>query len=434
MARQQNLAGRMKPRIAIIGGGWAGCAAGLCLAEAGVAATLFEASPTLGGRARIVQAHDLSLDNGQHLLLGAYQHTLELIAKVWPDKHQALLRQPLALEQPPEFLLSCPTLPAPFHLLVGLLTAKGLTVDDKLAAARWMRTALRKPLAEDISVATLIATQPPSVRAALWEPLCVAALNTSIADASAKTFITILDKVFAHARADSDLLFPRCDLTQLFPQPAVDRILARGGRVHTHTRISHLSSTTTGFALSYLSGTEEFDRVIVAVAPQHVAKLIQTLPEMHDVVMGLSTYHYEAIATLYLQYPVTVKLARPMLGLANGPAQFVFDRGWTHGQSGLLALVASAARRPQHHAESWVQQACEQLANIATLPRPLWQKLIIEKQATYSCQPLLYKPENCTPLPGIFLAGDYTAGPYPATLESATLSGVKSAQLVLNSL
>lgn len=421
----------MKPRVAIIGGGWAGCAAGLILTEAGVAATLFEASPTLGGRARGVALNGVSLDNGQHLLLGAYQQTLELIAKVWPDSHDALLRQPLALAQPPDFLLSCPKLPAPFHLLTGLLTASGLTVGDKLAAARWMQALLRKPPDERISVATLIADQPPRVRAALWEPLCVAALNTPVEYASAKTFIAILQTVFTHARAHSDLLFPRCDLTRLFPQPAANRIMAMGGRIYTQTRITHITSTKAGFTLSTPTETHEFDRIIVAVAPQHLAKLIITMPALQKIMVGVATYHYEAIATLYLQYPTAVKLARPMLGLANGPAQFVFDRGWTHGQPGLLALVASAAPR---YMENWAEQACEQLTRIAPLPHPLWQKTIIEKQATYSCRPQLYKPENRTPQPGLFLAGDYTASPYPATLESATLSGVKSAELVLNSL
>ena len=123
-----------------------------------------------------------------------------------------------------------------------------------------------------------------------------------------------------------------------------------------------------------------------------------------------------------------------MLGLADGPAQFVFDRGPTHGQHGLLAVVASAASHLSEQASDWAVQARAQLTKIAALPNPLWQKSIIEKQATYACRPQLYRPGNHTLLPGLFLAGDYTASPYPATLESATLSGVKSAQQVLNSL
>lgn len=424
----------MTPRVAVIGGGWAGCAAGLSLAEAGVAVTLFEAGGTLGGRARGVQLNGLPLDNGQHLLLGAYEHTLKLIDQVWPDSTVALLRLPLALDQPPDFLLACPKLPAPFHLLAGLLTARGLTIWDKLAAARWMRSVFREPLADDISVATLIGTQPKKIRVALWEPLCVAALNTSVALASAKVFVAVLRAVFDHKRAKSDLLFPRCDLTQLFPKPAAKRMVALGGQVQLQTRITHIIPQTTGFILRTPHTSFAFDRVIVAVAPQHLAKLGNAVAALQDIIAGLATYHYEAIATLYLQYPPDVRLTRPMLSLSDGPAQFVFDRGPTHGQPGLLALVASAASRLSEQSSDWTTQARAQLSKIAALPRPLWQKTIVEKQATYSCRPQLYRPENHTPHPGLFLAGDYTAGPYPATLESATLSGVKSAQWVLNSL
>lgn len=426
----------MKLRVAIIGGGWTGCAAGLSLAEAGVAVTLFEASNTLGGRARGLQLNELSLDNGQHLLLGAYEHTLELIAKVWCDSTAApLLRLPLALAQPPDFLLACLRLPAPFHLLAGLLTARGLTMWDKLAAARWVQSVLREPpLADDISVATLIASQPQKIRATLWEPLCVAALNTPIAYASAKVFIAVLHAVFAQSRAKSDLLFPRCDLTRLFPEPAVKRMVALGSEVQMQTRITHLVPHDTGFTLSTQQTSFQFDRVIVAVAPQHLAKLGNAVPALEAIIAGVATYHYEAIATLYLQYPPEVQLPRPMLALADGPAQFVFDRGPTHDQSGLLALVASATSRITEQSGNWTEQARAQLTKMAALPYPIWQKAIIEKQATYSCRPQLYRPENRTSHPGLFLAGDYTAGAYPATLESATLSGVKSAQLVLNSL
>ena len=131
----------MNPRVAVIGGGWAGCAAGLSLAQAGINVTLFEAGNILGGRARGVEINGHTLDNGQHILLGAYTQTLKLIAEVnlrhsrSPDA--GLLRLPLVLDQPPDFSLVCPKLPAPLHLLVGLLAARGLSVYDKLAAARW---------------------------------------------------------------------------------------------------------------------------------------------------------------------------------------------------------------------------------------------------------------------------------------------------------
>lgn len=428
----------MTPRVAIIGGGWAGCAAGFSLAEAGIAVTLFEAGSTLGGRARGLELNGLELDNGQHLLLGAYRQTTQLIAAVNAEEgtqYVPLLRLPLALDQPPNFSLSCPPLPAPLHLLAGLLTARGISLLDKLAAARWMRVKLRQPLVDDISVAQLIALQPESIRAALWEPLCIAALNTPIAHASAKIYMQVLHAVFAHAREDSDLLFPRRDLTRLFPEPAAKRMVALGSQVHLHTRVFSMNYHADQFTLITQRDSFTFDRVIVAVAPQHLAKLGHAIPELHNIMAAVKTYHYEAIATLYVQYPSEVRLARPMLALSGGPAQFVFDRGQTHGQCGLLALVVSAASGliGQSQAE-WIGKALQQLSRIQALPDLIWQKAIVEKQATYSCRPNLARPDNHTSHPGLFLAGDYTVGPYPATLESATQSGVKSAHLVMNSL
>ena len=114
----------MKSRVAVIGGGWAGCAAALTLAEAGVPVTLFEAGRILGGRARSVDIEGQPLDNGQHILLGAYEQTLQLIDRLRPAASpDGLWRLPLALNQPPDFSLACPRLPAPLHLLAGLFQA-----------------------------------------------------------------------------------------------------------------------------------------------------------------------------------------------------------------------------------------------------------------------------------------------------------------------
>lgn len=429
----------MTPRVAVIGGGWAGCAAGLSLAEAGVNVTLFEAGNTLGGRARGLEINGLKLDNGQHILLGAYAQTMKLITAVnahHDTKAANILRSSLAINQPPEFSFACPRLPAPLHLLVGLFTARGLSASDKLAAARWVRHLLNnQSRINDTSVAQLIASQPEKVRIALWQPLCIAALNTPAEHASAQVFVHVLVAAFGEARHHSDLLFPRCDLTALFPQPAAERITALNGQVHLRTRVKSIESDAHKVKLTTHQGTAHYDRVILAVAPQHLAKICVELSELTDIIKKLAAYQYEAIATAYLQYSDRVSLPTPMLALSEGPAQFVFDRGRTHAQAGLLAYVASAASNLTEIQQSeWTEKVHQQLSRVYSIPPPLWQKAIVEKQATYSCRPHMYRPENHTPHPAIFLAGDYTNGAYPATLESATTSGVKSAQLLINSL
>ena len=108
--------------VAVVGGGWSGMAAAADLAAHGIPVTVFEAAPVLGGRARRVDHEGVALDNGQHLLLGAYTETLSAIAQV-TDVSSVSTRHPLRISVPPGLDLQCPRLPAPFHLLAGLLLA-----------------------------------------------------------------------------------------------------------------------------------------------------------------------------------------------------------------------------------------------------------------------------------------------------------------------
>jgi squalene-associated FAD-dependent desaturase len=425
----------MTARAAIIGGGWAGCAAALTLARAGIAVELYEAARTLGGRARAVDLEACRLDNGQHILLGAYTQTLELLAEVHPDIPEAgLLRLPLAIEQAPGFRLTCPRLPAPLHLLAGLLGARGLSLSEKWAALRWLQNLLRSgPGRLPATVSQLLSGQPEILRSRLWQPLCVSALNTAPEHASAEIFRHVLAAAFGGQRQHSDLLLPRRDLTRMFPEPVARRVIATGGRIHMQTRIRALHPVTGGIALALPDRAATYEHVIIAVAPQHLPGLCSNIPELSGLAATVASYDYQAIATAYLQYPDSVSLSRPMLALSDGPGQFVFDRGRSHGQNGLLAIVVSAASGLTRQA-GWLARAERQLARVADLPSPRWRKAIIEKQATYACRPGMTRPDNVTAHPRILLAGDYTAGLYPATLESATLSGVKSAHALLQSL
>ena len=130
----------MSVNVAVVGGGWAGCAAALTLARSGVRVTLFEAAPVLGGRARRVDIAGYTLDNGQHLLLGAYRETLRLMRLCSADPERLLLRRPLELNYPADNIrLRLPRLPAPLHLAAGLLLARGMPVVEKWAAVRFIR-------------------------------------------------------------------------------------------------------------------------------------------------------------------------------------------------------------------------------------------------------------------------------------------------------
>lgn len=421
------------PGVAVVGGGWAGCAAALTLAEAGIRVTLLEASRTLGGRARGVELEGRSLDNGQHILLGAYRQTLQLIQRLNPaGASGGLWRLPLSFEQPPDFSLNCPRLPAPLHLLAGLLGAQGLNWREKLAAARWAHSLLRDTTPLDpLNVSQLTLAQPAKLRRLLWHPLCVSALNTPPEQASAKVFREVLRSAFAGHPQHSDLLLPRRDLTALFPAPAAARLVGLGGTVRLSTRVTAVTAAADAVTLSTRDDTLRFSHVVLAVAPQQLAGVAAGVPELESARREVATFRYQPIATGYVQYDPAFQLGKPLFALAEGPAQFVFDRGQSHGQTGLLAFVASTAGGLPL---DWLDRAEAQLQRIAQPGLRRWHRTIVEKQATYACVPEMARPAIRTAHPRIVLAGDYTAGPYPATLESAIRSGVQSAGIVLEQL
>lgn len=423
----------MKPSVAVIGGGWAGCAAALTLAEAGVAVTLFEASRTLGGRARAAELDGRLLDNGQHMLLGAYAACLDLMTRAQPDDPASgLWRRTLRVEAPPAFRLACPRLPAPFNLLAGFATARGLGWRQKWTTARWAQRLLTDPqIMDDTTVAMLTHDQPADVNRLLWHPLCVSALNTPPEIASARAFVSVVRTAFGGRLADSDFLLPRRDLTALFPAPAAARITARGGRVQTGRRVRAIEAAADTITLRIAEEALRFTHVVIAVAPQHLAALTEYVRELDAARRMVAAYRYLPIATGYVQVDPAFRLGQPLFALTDGPAQFVFDRGQSHGQPGMLSFVASAATDLP---EDWLDQAEAQLRRFAAPGPTHWRRAIVEKQATYACVPGMQRPTVHTPHPRLFLAGDYTEGPYPATLESAISSGVQSAHAILDRL
>jgi len=417
--------------VAVIGAGWAGLATAVELAARGTAVTVFETAPNLGGRARGFRHKHTTLDNGQHILLGAYRETLRLMRTVGVDAGSALMRQPLTLEIPGQFRLKTPCLPASLHLLAGLLAAQGLSIGERLATLRFVAGLRLKHfrLARDRTVAELLARQPATAVKWLWEPLCVAALNTPMDTASAQVFLNVLRDSFSRARADSDLLLPRTDLSTLFPQAAANFIAQHGGSVHTGTPVKSLRVAERSVEVN----GQAFTHAVCAVAPHQLAALLQDIPEAAATLSAVDAFTYQPIATVYLQYPPGIRLPFPMLGLSDGYAQWVFDRGALSGQHGLLAASISAEGQYQQvpHEQLAAHVHAQLQAVVPDLPPPEWQQVIVEKRATFACTPGLQRPPNTTAHPRLFVSGDYTAGDYPATLEGAVRSGVKCAQLLL---
>ena len=447
-------------RVAIIGAGWAGMAAAIAHTQAGRQVTVFEAARTVGGRARAVGAtlpdgRPVVLDNGQHILIGAYAESLRLMRLVGVDPDTALLRLPLTLQFPDGQGLQLPDLAPPWDALLGIVRARGWGWADKLTLLRtataWQLRGFR--CAAPTSVAQLCAPLTPRLMAEFIDPLCVSALNTPAHEASGQVFLRVLQDSLFSGRGGSNLLLPRADLGSLFPQAAARWLEQRPeqpkpshGRVITGHRVVRIEPLPgarwqvvgTGHSADGTNpaGEGPFDHITLACPSWEAARLMDGMA--HSAGMAAAArwsalaqaLRFEAITTVYAHAP-GVRLPRPMLALRNTPghpAQFVFDRGQLDGHDGLLAFVVSASDSDRQQIEQRVlQQAAAQLA----LPGLQPVLTVVEKRATFACTPGLQRPppQVVPGLRGLTACGDYVDGPYPATLEGAVLSGTAVAAL-----
>lgn len=436
----------MSRKVAVIGGGWAGCAAGIELSRAGIEAHLFEASRTLGGRARAVEIDGRLLDNGQHILLGAYSETLRLMQTAGISTDDVLLRLPLQMRYPGNSGMDfvTPRLPSPLHMLFGLLRASGLDRNDKLALARFSTTArwMDWQLNEDCCVAELLDRfdQTERLIRLMWRPLCIAALNTPPERASAQVFLNVLRDSLGARRRASDMLIPRVNLSTLFPLRAIEFVKRHGGTIRLGAQVRNILRDEDMWRVETsgngLPPSDRFDAVIVATPPTQAAVLLSDLTDTS----AIAALEYEPITTCYLQYAPALQLKQPFFALADDPqsgrwGQFVFHRGQLEsGHAGLLSVVVSASREAiaQGHG-ALVASVAAQLSDAFEEPSflsPAWARVISEKRATFACTPGLVRPANATAVKGLFIAGDYTAGDYPATLESAVRSAVQAVRLI----
>lgn len=408
------------PKIAVVGGGWAGISAAVTLTTQGLPVTLFEAGRSLGGRAKAVSLNGRIVDNGQHILLGAYHTTLNLMKQVGVDVENVLSRLPLQIQDETGFRLRLPPWPSPLHLLWGLLTCRGTSVSEKLRTARWMHSLQSREFAleDDRTVSTWLHDQGQTGTLCqhLWLPLCLAAMNTPPEHASAKVFLHVLaDSLGSQQSGDTDLLIPRATLSDLLPDPALRWLEQHGAEIHLQHRVKALET-------GRVDG-QPFDAIVLATAPQHALPLL--FPASAQGAEDLISY--QPIATLYLQYPPEYLLPFPLFSRRDGPIHWFVDRG-----EGFMAGTLSGKGDWENLSDTELLAAAEKQLGFPS--PPLWQGVIREKRATFTCHPGLNRPPARTHLPNIWQAGDITWEDYPATLEGAVRSGRRAAQQILETL
>jgi len=435
-------------KLAVVGAGWAGLAAAVALKSHGATVTVFEAAPLAGGRARRVD--DLSMgaiDNGQHLLLGAYAETLALLTQLHPGRPvDALLhRIPLHLESADgDFCLKAANLPAPLHTLWGLLNARGLSWQERwqairmvvlLKRQRWQAPAM-------LSVAQLLAQHQQSARLChrLWIPLCLASLNTSTEQACAQLFLNVLRDSLDAPRHHSDMLIPSVDLTALWPQAAADTV---------KMRYRHIVREICPAAATISIDGETFEGCVLATPPYACARMLkpsESSGASDTLLAQLGAFEYRSIATLTLQLEAAWHPPQTILLLDEDPArghfgQWVFKRPQANDQ--ISVVISDAADFLKYERASFVDNIATQIreqvqrhpavrrSTRPPMPAVRAHRLIVEKRATFAAVPGLQRPTNQSPWPRLSLAGDWTDTGYPAVLEGAVRSGKQAARTLI---
>ncbi len=425
-------------RIAVVGAGWAGLAAAVQATRRGARVSLFEMAAEPGGRARQVRTDrpgagsdvdtTLRFDNGQHILIGAYSATLALMQSVGADPNDLLWRGPLTLRYPDGRGLALPAGQPLIAFTRGILAARGWRRADKLSllsvASGWL---LRRFRCDELAtVGELCRRLTPAVRRDLIEPLCVAALNTPAAAASGAVFLRVLRDALFGGPGSADLLLPRAPLSALLPEPALRWLEAAGADCRMRHRVRHLAAAGPGWLVDH----QPFDAVVLACSAGEAARLARPLePDWSDATAAL---RYEPIVTAWL-WDRALRMASPMMALeasAQAPAQFVFDLGQLGAAPHAFAFVVSGAsewldRGLEAVASAIVAQARAAFPGGFDQPEPV-RHIAAERRATFSCSPGMRRPPMVL-APGLTAAGDYIAGPYPATLEGAVRSGLAAA-------
>lgn len=439
-------------KAVVLGGGFAGLAAGVALAERGVDVTVCEAKNRLGGRA--YSFHDAQsgtvVDNGQHAMMGCYTATLDFLRRIGAaDKivRQPNLRVDMVHPQLGAGAIACPGWPSPLHMLAGIARYRLLSKRERAlalyAGGQLMLMRRRKDArlrTQTVTQVLIALRQSPHARQCFWDPVVVATLNELSDRACAAPFVEVLARAFFASRADSQFVLPKVGLSDLYVGDATRVIERAGGRVETGAQATGLvvrDDQVTGVTLRD-GRTVEADACISTLPPRALAPILP--PALAETAPLRDVARLDAspiVSThLWLDRPV---LGGDFVGLLGTTTQWAFNRtrltGEGAGEGEFVSAVISAGR----DVVAWdgdrvAGQVMDDLRTLLPAARTAMVRRAIvvkEKHATMSVTPEAeaLRPGPVTPLRRFLLAGDWTATGLPATIESAVLSGERAAGL-----
>lgn len=437
--------------MAIAGGGIAGLSAGCALAAAGFQVTVFERRPFVGGRASSYEhpATGEIVDNCQHVLLGCCTNLLDFYARIGAsDKIRWFERLTFIEPGGRRSEIGPSMLPAPFHTSVSFLRAASLSFADKLAIARAM-LALMGGLPQDGSKSFADWLQQHRQTAGaierFWKVVLVSAINEDLDRISVRYGAQVFRESFLKSPEAGRMGVPTVPLSDLYSL-AISYIEQRGGRVRLRTSVDGFLPNREGVAVQVAGQSQHFDFLLMAVPHQVLGKLLPEAGAANgtaaELCSKLGKLQSSPITGIHLWFDREITELEHAV-LLDRTIQWLFqksklqpDRQQSEARGSYLELVVSASKSlVDKTRQEIIGLAMRELAEFfprvheATL---LKATVVKELHATYSALPGSdsYRPQARSPWPRVFLAGDWTATGWPATMEGAVRSGYQAAELI----
>jgi squalene-associated FAD-dependent desaturase len=436
--------------VAIIGGGLAGLAAGCALADARLKVTLYERRPYLGGRASSYEhpATGEVVDNCQHLLLGCCTNLLHFYDLLGVSSRIRWFDEMTFLEPGGRASRVAPTfLPAPLHNVPSFLRVHYLSLRDKLAIGRAFLAMIRRlpdDSGENFQSWLQRNHQTEGAINRFWKPILTSALNEDLDRMSVPHSIQVFRKSFLKSAAAGRIGLPGVPLSELYSS-AIDYIRVRGGQVLLRSAVTSIGPRQHGVKIGSSDVEREFDFAVLAAPFQTASSLLPADPLAAGLKAGLEHFEPAPITGIHLWFDREIT-PLPHAVLLDRTIQWMFQKSrfqegrHVDGQGSYMELVVSASKTlVQKSREEILELAQRELAEFFPAVKEakvVKAAVIKEIYATYSVLPGLdqYRPEARTAWPRLFLAGDWTATGWPATMEGAVRSGYLAAEAIMASM
>jgi len=441
--------------VAIIGGGFAGLSAGVALAQRGFRVALLESKPALGGRAYSFTQPDSDdfIDNGQHVLMGCYHATLDFL-KTLGTRDRLVAHRHLEIEMLAgpgrRAVVRTAPLPGPFHMAGAILGYRHLSMRQRASLLRagmrlmYLRRFARERLRR-MTVAEYmnLSRQDEHTRRSFWYPMTLATLNELPELASAMLLAEVLKRAFFARRSDSAFLYSTVGLSDLYCTAATKFIERHDGVVACRAIVERFEIDDHGklATLRLRDGRGlQAASFIAAVTPDRLLKMLPEGATTDPVFAGLANLKSSptVCAHVWLDHEVT---RSAFIGFIGTQTQWLFNKRRIFAQRGedhpgYLSFVISGARdlvdRSNDELLAIVMRDLRAMIPAARAAQVLKALVIKEKQATIAPDPQsdALRPSVTTPIPNLFLAGDWTQTGLPATIESAVISGKHAADAI----